>query len=70
MPVQPEIRILKTSQELFEAAAAEFASGCGSGARPGKIHGRALRRLDPEEPLFPVGNQAKYPLGQDLFFLG
>lgn len=33
MPAQPEIRILKTAAELFEAAAAEFAAQAGQAVR-------------------------------------
>ena len=71
MASSPEIRVSKTSQELFDAAAKEFAAQASEAVRDqGQVHSRALWRLNPETALFPAGGHAFHSVGQDLFFLG
>ncbi len=71
MPTQPEIRVLKTAADLFEAAAAEFAAQASEAVRASGRFTVALSGGSTPKTLYSLlATKPGIPVGQDLFFLG
>src|SRR6478672_4150270 len=71
MPAQPEIRILKTAAELFEAAAAEFAARDSQAVRASGRFTVALSGGSTPKALYSLlATQSNIPWDKIYFFWG
>ena len=71
MPAQPEIRILKTAAELFEAAAAEFAASASQAVRASGRFTVALSGGSTPKALYSLlATQSNIPWDKIYFFWG
>ena len=71
MPAQPEIRILKTAAELFEAAAAEFAAQANQGVRDNGRFAVALSGGSTPRALYSLlATKSNIPWDKICFFWG